>query len=225
MRRSRRVTAAWFATALLAGCTMGPDFRRPDVIAPTHYGQEPQGLAGATYGGPVDTAWWKLFNDAELNRLIERLAVQNIDLQRGMQRIQEARSQTRIAAAQGLPNMSWAGSYTRTHQSETGFISLVQPRTGAPNEYDFFQNTLGASWDLDLFGQIRRAVEAQHATQEAAVEARHGLALSTLQRSSPPICSSEACRTNLLLLNAIWQWPTMMWRLSLPLRQWCCNYA
>lgn len=180
MRRSRRVTAAWFATALLAGCTMGPDFRRPDVIAPTHYGQEPQGLAGATYGGPVDTAWWKLFNDAELNRLIERLAVQNIDLQRGMQRIQEARSQTRIAAAQGLPNMSWAGSYTRTHQSETGFISLVQPRTGAPNEYDFFQNTLGASWDLDLFGQIRRAVEAQHATQEAAVEARHGLALSTL---------------------------------------------
>ncbi len=145
-----------------------------------HFGEEPQGLAGATYGGPVDITWWKLFNDPVLNRLIDRLAVQNIDLQRGMQRIQEARSQTRIAAAQGLPSLDWAGSYARTHQSMTGFISLVEPRAGAPNEYNFFQNTLGASWDLDLFGQIRRAVEAQRATQEAAIEARHGLALSTI---------------------------------------------
>ncbi|GBR16690.1 efflux transporter outer membrane subunit [Asaia spathodeae] len=180
MKCAACIAAIALATTLLTGCTLGPDFRRPDVIAPTHYGQEPQDVAGGTYGGPVDIAWWKLFHDDELNRLIDRLAVQNIDLQRGMQRIEEARSQTRIAAAQGLPNMSWAGSYTRTHQSSTGFISLVQARPGAPNEYDFFQNTLGASWDLDLFGQIRRAVEAQHATQEAAIEARHGLALSTL---------------------------------------------
>ncbi|GBR06566.1 efflux transporter outer membrane subunit [Asaia siamensis] len=180
MKCAARIAATALTTTLLTGCTLGPDFRRPDVIAPTHYGQEPQDVAGGTYGGPVDIAWWKLFHDDELNRLIDRLAVQNIDLQRGMQRIEEARSQTRIAAAQGLPNMNWAGSYTRTHQSSTGFISLVQPRSGAPNEYDFFQNTLGASWDLDLFGQIRRAVEAQHATQEAAIEARHGLALSTL---------------------------------------------
>lgn len=164
----------------IGGCTLGPDFKRPDVISPVSFGSEPQGVAGATYGGPIDIAWWKRFNDPELNHLIDRLAVQNIDLQRGLQRITEARSQTRIAAAQGLPSLNWAGSYARTHQSETGFISLVQPRDGAPNEYDFFQNTLGASWDLDLFGQIRRAVEAQHATQEAAVEARHALALSTL---------------------------------------------
>ncbi|WP_336762265.1 efflux transporter outer membrane subunit [Asaia sp. VD9] len=168
------------ASTLLSACTLGPDFKRPEVISPARYGEEPQDLAGRTYGGPVDIAWWKRFNDPELNRLIDRLAVQNIDLQRGMQRIAEARSQTRIAAAQGLPSLNWAGSYTRTHQSETGFISLVQPRNGAPNEYDFFQNTLGASWDLDLFGQIRRSVEAQHASQEAAIEARHGLALSTL---------------------------------------------
>jgi len=186
MRTIRRAAALRGGIALccvgsmVAACTMGPDFKRPDVISPAQFGAEPQDVAGATYGGPVDVAWWKQFNDPELNHLIDRLAVQNIDLQRGMQRIAEARSQTRIAAAQGLPSLNWAGSYTRTHQSETGFISLVQPRNGAPNEYDFFQNTLGASWDLDLFGQIRRAVEAQHAAQEAAAEARHGLALSTI---------------------------------------------
>ncbi|GAB6854382.1 efflux transporter outer membrane subunit [Asaia astilbis] len=180
MRLATTLLGVLSAATCLAGCTLGPDYKQPDVIAPRHFEEEPQGLAGATYGGPVDHAWWKLFNDPELNRLIDRLAVQNIDLQRGMQRIEEARSQTRIAAAQGLPSVDWAGSYSRTHQSPTGFISLVQARTGAPNEYNFFQNTLGASWDLDLFGQIRRAVEAQHATQEAAIEARHGLALSTL---------------------------------------------
>ncbi|GBQ83965.1 efflux transporter outer membrane subunit [Asaia krungthepensis] len=180
MTGSGRILALLGTCTALSACTLGPDFRRPDIISPASYGPEPQDVAGLTYGGPVDVTWWKRFNDQELNSLIDRLAVQNIDLQRGMQRIAEARSQTRIAAAQGLPSLNWAGSYARTHQSETGFISLVQPRNGAPNEYDFFQNTLGASWDLDLFGQIRRAVEAQHASQEAAVEARHGLALSTL---------------------------------------------
>ena len=180
MRRRVILAASGIGLLGLGGCTLGPDFKRPDVISPSSFEAEPRDVAGTTYGGPVDIAWWKRFNDPELNHLIDRLAVQNIDLQRGMQRIAEARSQTRIAAAQGLPSLNWAGSYARTHQSETGFISLVQPRAGAPNEYDFFQNTLGASWDLDLFGQIRRAVEAQHATQEAAVEARHGLALSTL---------------------------------------------
>ncbi|WP_246103657.1 efflux transporter outer membrane subunit [Swaminathania salitolerans] len=166
--------------ALLAGCTLGPDFHAPDVVAPTHWPEQPRDLAGTTYGGPVDIQWWKQFHDPVLDGLIERLAKQNLELQRGFQRILEARSQTRIAAAQGLPNLDWAGSYSRVHQSETGFISLVEPRPGAPNEYDFYQNTLGASWDLDLFGQIRRATEAQRAGQDAAIEARHGVALSTI---------------------------------------------
>ncbi|AOX16835.1 efflux transporter outer membrane subunit [Kozakia baliensis] len=165
---------------VLAGCTVGPDFRKPIVAAPNHWGEEPQDVASHTYGGQIDASWWRGFNDPELNSLVERLGRQNLELQRGLQRIVQAQSQIRIAASQGLPSLNWAGSYTYTHQSESGFISLVQPRPGAPNEYNFFQNTLSASWDLDLFGQVRRATETQRANREAAIEARHGIALSTV---------------------------------------------
>ena len=70
--------------------------------------------------------------------------------------------------------------YTRNRQSETGFVSLVEPRPGAPLEYNLFQQGLTSSWELDLFGRVRRAVEAADADTLASVEARHGVAVSSI---------------------------------------------
>ena len=180
MSVSHRTSCAWLSLLALTACKVGPDFKPPDVVAPMQWLSQTHDVEGRTYGGPVDVAWWKHFHDPELNALIDRLAVQNLDLKAGMQRILQARSQTRIAASIGLPSLGWEGSYTRTRQSANGFISLVEPAPGATLDYNFYANTLGASWDLDLFGQVRRATEAQRASQEAAIEARRGVALSTL---------------------------------------------
>ena len=65
-------------------------------------------------------------------------------------------------------------------QSPNGFLSLVTPAPGAPLDYNFFADNLSSSWDLDLFGRVRRSVEAAEANTQAAIEAKHGIALAAI---------------------------------------------
>ena len=162
----------------LAGCAVGPDFRRPaDVSPPVWVGEAPRGAINAN---PVDPTWWNSFHDRELSSLVERLVLQNIDLQSATERIQQADAQRQITRAQGLPMVNEEASYKHERQSPSGFLSLVQPAPYAPLTYDIWQNGLNASWELDLFGRVRRAVEAQRANTEAAIEARHTVALDAI---------------------------------------------
>jgi NodT family efflux transporter outer membrane factor (OMF) lipoprotein len=160
-----------------AGCTVGPDFHKPTIASPTAWGGEPATTRSNTYGGAVDTGWWTSFHDPELVSLVNRLARQNLDLAAAAERVQQGRAEREVAVSQGLPHVDYEPQYMRTHQSPKGFISLVTPAPGAPLEYDLFQNTMSASWELDLFGRVRRSVEAAHANTEAAIEARHEIAL------------------------------------------------
>ena len=161
----------------LAGCTVGPDFRPPPVTAPASFGPEPQDVGGRTFGGAVDATWWRSFRDPELDSLIARLAAQNLDLQEAAERVGQARAQTRVARAQGLPQLSASPSVVNSRQSENGYLSLIEPVPGAPFDYTTWTAQLTASWEIDLFGRVRRAVEARRADAQAQVEARHGLAL------------------------------------------------
>ena len=172
-----------FAVALaaaLAGCTVGPEFKPPVVSAPPAFAPEPQDVASRTFGGAVDAAWWRSFGDAELDSLVARLAAQNLDLQEAAERVQQARAETRVTRAQGLPQVNAAPSYENTRQSANGFLSLEEPVPGAPFDYSTWTAQLTASWEIDLFGRVRRAVEAREADTQATVEARRGLALMAI---------------------------------------------
>ncbi|MGI4732969.1 MAG: efflux transporter outer membrane subunit [Janthinobacterium lividum] len=175
-----RKAPALAASLLLAGCTVGPDFHRPQVAAPPAFGAEPADVASRTYAGEADVRWWERFGDAELSSLVERLAKQNLELQQAAERVQQARGERQVAASQGLPRIDAQGSYVRQRQSENGSAALVEPAPGAPNPYNLFRSVLAASWELDLFGRVRRATEAAGAQADAAVEARRGLALSAV---------------------------------------------
>jgi NodT family efflux transporter outer membrane factor (OMF) lipoprotein len=164
----------------LAGCTVGPNFTRPKVDAPAGYATQPQDVASRTYGGAVDTHWWQTFGDPLLESLVGRLATQNLDLQSAAERVRQARAQRTIAASQGLPKVNAGGQYNHQRQSPTGMASLVEPAPDAPLEFDQYKAQATASWELDLFGKVRRAVEAANAQTEAAIEARNGLALSAI---------------------------------------------
>ncbi len=168
------------AMLALSACTVGPDFQPPVVAAPTVWAPEPGGVPSQTVAASVDPTWWRSFGDPVLTSLVDRLAAQNLDLKSAAERIMQGRAQTRVAAAQGLPQINGRSSYKRERQSPTGFVSLVEPAPGAPLEYDLFQNGLDSSWDLDLFGRVRRAVEAADARTLASVESRHGIALAAL---------------------------------------------
>jgi NodT family efflux transporter outer membrane factor (OMF) lipoprotein len=177
---SRVALRAVLIAFLLPGCTVGPDFHRPQTQSPQSWGGEPDDVGSITYGGPVEEAWWDSFHDPELSSLESRLAVQNIDLQTAAERVEQAEDTTQVTASQGLPQVSAASEYMRERESPNGAVSLVQPAPGAPLAFDTFENLLQASWELDLFGKVRRATEAANANAVATIEARHAIALKAI---------------------------------------------
>lgn len=130
--------------------------------------------------GEVDLVWWKSFRDSQLTSLVERLWAQNLDLKTAVERVVQSVAQRQVAASQGLPHVGGQSSSTYNRQSPNGTLSLLTPAPGAPLEYGLFQDGLSSSWQLDLFGRVRRAVEAADANTLAAEENRNGVALAAV---------------------------------------------
>ena len=144
------------------------------------WGSERTDVPSRTIAEEVDPNWWASFHDAELNSLVTRLVAQNLDLKTATERVLQGRAQRQMVASQGLPQVNQRSSYERDRQSPKGFVSLVEPAPGAPLDYDQFANGLNVSWEIDLFGRVRRGVEAAEAETLASVENRRGIALSSL---------------------------------------------
>lgn len=176
----------------LASCTVGPNFERPKPDAPAAFGSEPTDLASRLTTGEVDARWWQALADPELSSLVDRLARQNLDLQAAAERIEQARAARDVARSQGLPHLSTRDTYERTRLSEKGETSLEQAVPGAPLAFDIFRNAISAAWEIDLFGRVRRAVEAANATTQAQVEARHAVALSAIADLVQTYCQLRA---------------------------------
>ena len=185
----RRAAASATLSLSLFGCTVGPDFvsQTPDVPKGWLGASKAQGttqtqpsIASAT---PANTdVWWTSFHDPILTSLIERAAVSNLDIRAAALRIAEARAQRRIAGADRWPALSGNASYENRNFSEKtpqgslfGSIGNLGTGTGLtipsyPNPYDQFQVGFDASWEPDLFGGVRRSVEAADADALASAE-------------------------------------------------------
>jgi multidrug efflux system outer membrane protein len=192
---------------LLASCTVGPNFVRPNPEVPPHWSaratatpamQDPPSSSQTAIPisevteSPADfRAWWSAFDDSMLTSLIERAASSNLDLRTAMLRIDEARAQRAISAAAYWPKLSVDAAYSRQRLSETtptgSLISSVgnfRPPGGAgisiPNPYNQYQLSANASWEIDLFGRVRRSVEAADANVQVSVEDQHSVLVSVL---------------------------------------------
>jgi NodT family efflux transporter outer membrane factor (OMF) lipoprotein len=166
------VLSALVAT-LASGCMVGPDYRPPDVAAPTGWGE--LSPAAGTSEQPPTTAsavavqrdqmamWWTVFNDPHLSELMDWAAIGNLDLQQAEARIRQARAQRTIAAGPLWPTVISQASYAREHASANA------PSGGATSgsSFDLYQVGFDASWELDVFGGNRRAVESAEASLEA----------------------------------------------------------
>ncbi|WP_063618909.1 efflux transporter outer membrane subunit [Bradyrhizobium sp. th.b2] len=165
----------------LTGCTVGPNFQSQEISAsPTRSTADDAGVPSRTVAGAVDLTWWKSFRDARLTSLVERLVDQNLDLQTAAERVVQSVTQRQVAASQGLPHIEGQSSSTYNRASPNGPVSLFVPAPGAMLDYADFRDGLTSSWQLDLFGRVRRAVEAADANTLAAVENRHGVALAAV---------------------------------------------
>lgn len=159
--------AGWLMIGLLpAGCTVGPDYHRPQTKAPAQWSEPLAG--GEIASGDVATEWWTSFHDSELDSLIERAVRSNLDLRLARARVLEARAQFGLVTAERWPTVDGAGSYTRQRQSEHQPVlgSLPLP-AGVPFENDVYQAGFDASWEIDVFGGQRRAMQAAEARVSA----------------------------------------------------------
>ncbi|MEM1448104.1 MAG: efflux transporter outer membrane subunit [Planctomycetota bacterium] len=146
-----------YFTAILAGCAaVGPDYEPPQIETPDSFrdGSEESVLASEL------SSWWSAFGDATLTELVEDVLARNLDVQVAVERIEEVRARFGVARADRLPTLDVTGSYSRTRP-----ILFPEPRT--QNQW-----TAGGEfvWELDLFGRVRRSVEAAGASLEAQVE-------------------------------------------------------
>ena len=164
--------AIWVAVALTfvaVGCAVGPNYKRPQVAVPTQWTVPP---ARGTSAKPIERDdWWASFQDAELNSLIERAVAQNLDLKLALERVQEARAARGVARSSYFPSVDATVSATRNRQ---GVIAPTAPGVAKifPVEFNNFQGGLAASWELDVFGGIRRGVQAATSDAAAADENR-----------------------------------------------------
>lgn len=233
-RRRPPRAVRWLAGALAAGaalvaCTVGPDFGPPQADVPAGWhdlraasdaavaapasaasASQPSRMSSPATDADPDPRWWRAFGDPLLDRLVERAARDNLDVQAAVTRIAQARAQVRAAAAQGLPDVRASASYQREQLGVKGIVEdsgLDQrvDRLGAPGSpldrfgpgtgasaqqgargaldaleapVNLWQAGFDASWELDLFGRVRRSVEAAGAQASAAVASRDDALLS-----------------------------------------------
>jgi NodT family efflux transporter outer membrane factor (OMF) lipoprotein len=158
----------------LAGCAVGPDYKPPATsLAPFHNAAALDARQGPA-APPLD-AWWTGFDDPALTRIVARALDQNLDLAAALARVQQARATAAAAGAELLPTADLDAGATDQHQSVEGPIGKLG---SAFPGYDRSQRdyTLGpaASWEIDLFGGLRRGEEAAKAEAEAAEAERLG---------------------------------------------------
>lgn len=157
-------------TFILAGCMIGPDYHRPALEIPLSYRYD-AGEAAET----ANSAWWKQFQDPVLDELICEALAQNKDVKIAAANIEQAAGMLSQVRAPLFPQVNYGGGGARSRLSEK---SALQGVSGVANPRDTFQLFAGASWEIDLWGRIRRLTEAARATMLASVEARRGVVLT-----------------------------------------------
>ncbi len=189
---------------LIAGCTLGPDYSSPDIATPTSWfawrgkAAGPPATPSRTVAEPIDPAWWGLFDDPQLTALVGRVAGANLDVRLAAIRIDESRAERGIVASAQFPTINGNASYVRQQASNRGiFTRLGSNAAGATvangtpggagginhvqlEPFEAYQYGLDASWELDLWGKVRRAVESSDASITSSEEALRGVLLSSL---------------------------------------------
>jgi multidrug efflux system outer membrane protein len=170
----------------------------------------PSPLSTAAEQTAQQPAWWASFNDPMLTSLVERGRSSNLDLRVAVLRIQEARAQRDVTAAAYWPTLAADAAYSRQRLSETtptgslfSSIGNIKLPGGAgisiPNPYNQYQLSADASWEIDLFGRIRRAVEAADASVQVSVEDQRAVLVTVLADVAQNYIELRGAQSRLLI--------------------------
>ncbi|MEL6372267.1 MAG: efflux transporter outer membrane subunit [Pseudomonadota bacterium] len=201
MRNRLKMATAASLTILMSACATGPDYQEPTLRLPGTFdsslatkGQDEKSI-NTVIDDEALAEWWTSFDDPALDRLVDRALAQNLDIAKARARVAQARGILTIAKGELMPNIAAvaAGGYQQASlEDQTGGLF----RNGlAPRDTEFYQVGLDSSWELDIFGGRRRALESAQADTEAAVDG---------VLASRAIIAAETARTyfNILALEA-----------------------
>ncbi len=154
---------------LTAGCAIGPNYHRPPVPVPE---QVRGAVTTAEASSLADRPWWEVFGDEALKALIDEALRNNYDVRTAAWRVEEFRARAGIARAELFPQLQYQADWSRSRGSP-----LVRPDSAPINLH---QVNLGASWEIDLWGRVRRLSEAALAQYVSTEEARRAVLLSVV---------------------------------------------
>ncbi len=164
--RSSQV-AVWTLALALTSCTVGPDFKLPEVLLPAKWKNGSSRVSDL----PPPGEWWRLFNSSELNGLVAQALVSNQELRGALARVETARALVGVEAADWFPQLNMKNAFTYERLSQTSFGANLPAGIPLPGLHRRrFQNLFELGWEIDLWGRVRRGVEGAQANEAAAAE-------------------------------------------------------
>jgi len=156
-----------FALLFIYGCAVGPDYKRPDAPTSSSYKELKGWREALPRDQEIRTKWWEAFGDSVLNTLAEQVNVSNQSIALAEAQYRQAQALTQLARAAYFPTVGAGAAFTRQKPAGENF--------SATNQH---QVSLNASWELDLWGKVRRQVEGRKASAEASFADLQAMRLS-----------------------------------------------
>jgi len=202
MKRTSFRISALVLSAALTGCTVGPDYHTPSTTLPVSFVPAPP----STQPALVDiTQWWKSLNDPELDALVDQAIANNPDLGIALARLQQARETEASVAGMGLPDLEAAGGAARGSGTNSTKGRVPGPLNAGTNTDGLSEITEVAGfdsiWELDLFGGLRRELEAARYDRQAAVEARRDVLVTLVSDVARAYIDDRAMQAQLDIAN------------------------
>ncbi|QYK47914.1 MAG: efflux transporter outer membrane subunit [Phycisphaeraceae bacterium] len=197
-------TSALLGLCLLSGCTVGPNHAEPVTLAPGAWPESPAGtLAEAE---PDLRTWWARFEDPTLNDLVGRALEGNLDLREAAARVREARALRGVAASDQFPTINVGASASYSRDSENAFGNGGGGSGGggsnsAGQENDLYDAGFDAAWEIDVFGRVRRSVEAADADLAASLESERDVRVILVAEVARTYMELRASQSRLEIAN------------------------
>jgi len=161
--------SAVLPASLIGGCTLGPDYKRPDMATPASFRAQMTAQEAASF---ADLPWWGAFNDPVLQGLIEEAVKNNYDVKIAVARIEQARAQLGVVHSEALPQLNYGADAGAGRVPVQGFNNVKATTVGS------IAGAIDFAWEADIWGRIRRSTEAARANLLAQEDVRRGVLLT-----------------------------------------------
>ncbi|HEV3221057.1 MAG TPA: efflux transporter outer membrane subunit [Candidatus Acidoferrales bacterium] len=175
--RKQIPAAAAIVVLFLSGCTVGPNYHRPDAPTATAWKAEDPWRPGEPRDQLPKGEWWKVFGDADLDALEAKAMGANPTLQAGVARLEQARATARLTVAGLYPQAGVGASPSRARESGNRPFMSESGVGSAPITQSTYQLSFNVAYETDLFGRVRRNIEASNASLQASAADLEGLRL------------------------------------------------